>query len=288
MFSALGYIPFRDLFHKFQMTDLNTKVSHGSTDIFRSIPQENVPRLLREASPADLVEGSLLDSIARDAYLCSPTGAVLKFDLRSALEYADFWDFTVFDVMRTEDEHSNCEAMPEHFYLKYNLIRYPFDDLTRDMNEDKQGPLHFLETSGLEFQNSKFALFYDRVGYTISFDAFDFIRRAHNFIGDAEFLPLKQVLFPFCGWSICVKEDYAKEQWLADYRKAFARRGHASTEPSAGRPAIIRRKTKEAYEALFPQGHKGKPWLAVLRLVNQRTGYSASVDTLKRAIRASS
>lgn len=240
-------------------------------------------------SPQDFLESKILRAVEKNAYICSPDGKLLKFDLSGLLSAVEFWEFSYADLSRATQDHPELGEIPDSFRHAFRLSAMDKADFVEEFNREGRsgidGVLDLAKDFNILYSHQIIPMFYERVAYTITLQSYDVINR-YNYIEIDEAHDIVRILRPFEGWSICVREEFVKDELASSYRRQIEGPMRPTT-PTAGRPSTIRSRTLAAYQELFPEGHEGRAWLEVLRTVNKASGHSASLDTLKRAVKAS-
>jgi len=243
-------------------------------------------------SPMDWIEHSALRAISNHAHITSPKGETLKLDLKAIRSASAFCEFTSRDLIRMEGSEPEILQVPQHYTYAYRIQIFPENDLMTEylkyrddhnVSEENRNIWDFVKTIGMHREHHLVPLFYEREGFTITLETFDYAERG-NFIENDLFRNAARILRPFEGWAICVPTDYLSSD---EYRSALSKKASeqdiGQTNSSGGRPDVLRRETREAFLAEYPNGRGDEPWLSVLRKINNITGHSVSVDTLKRA-----
>lgn len=237
-------------------------------------------------SPQDFLEGQLLRSVQKNAYICSPEGKLLRLDLSGLLAALDFWEFSYTDLSSATQEHPELGEIPDSFRHAFRLAAMDKADFLEEFRRENRSSIEDVIGLAMDFNliysHQKIPMFYERVGYTITLQSYELLRR-YNYIEMDAAHDVARILRPFEGWALCVPDSFVQGEWPASYRRQIDGPNRPEA-PSQGRPSTVRNQTLVAYQDLFPDGHGARTWLEVLRSVNQATGLSASLDTLKRAL----
>ncbi|WP_299351567.1 hypothetical protein [uncultured Shimia sp.] len=283
MFAPVGFVPFSHIFSEIPESAYKT-ATELCDKVIKDVEEFSYPtpkKVFSTISPADYVEARLFEHFDQKTWICSPSGQMMHLDLRSISSQSKFSGLQLSGLMRTLEP----TQIPKTFVSKYRLLDWPTDEFWSEFENEKANPnflqpWKFAETLGMAHRYHEMPLFYERQGYTICFESYDFVM-SYDYVDIEDLNGIVEVLRPFEGWSLCVKAGDAEDQFLAIWRDFAIDDKFATT---GGRPANKRLATIEAYRLLYPDGHGSDPWLVVLRQVNKSTGLSVSVDTLRRAV----
>lgn len=233
-------------------------------------------------APADSVEFEFLRYFNRKTYVCSPSGQILKLDMRSILGFTSLTEFQFYYLKAELGE----KILPGNFEAKFSLFDYPLEEYWSELKNKRNNPKglppwEFASSIGLDTRHHLIPLYYERQGYTICFEAYDLLRQ-NDYIELESVAGVVDVLRAFEGWSMCVLAADVDDGFQTLWQKYVQVQ---LSSPKGGRPASRRIATEAAYRKLYPCGHGEAPLLQVLRKVNDQSGLSVSPDTLRRAIR---
>ncbi|PBB96428.1 hypothetical protein [Mesorhizobium sp. WSM3862] len=242
--------------------------------------------LLLRLSPASVHENAFLKTFYDNAYAVSPRGEVMSIDMRSIVETFRLGGVLAHDVSKRSGD------VPEDLKKSYRLCGATFKEIDEVFRSSRTGINHPTSKGVFADIFSQFRLcttflnmpvFFERGGMTICFDAYDY-GRSLDLPSSVGVAGLVKMLRPFEGWSLCTTDVFVKEEWPERLKSAVAGIEIGEENRKVGRPADKVMDTAKAYAELYPAGHGEEAWLKVLRRVNEKTGRSVSVDTLKRAV----
>lgn len=263
MFCLPGYVPMSQI-----MRTARRSLSEKGTDLNRLTDGFKGSDI--DISASDLFEDMVLRICENDMFVCSPAGNLMQLDIMKILIESWLSSPTIFAL--EERAMNNSTEIPDHFYSSYGCA-----DAQRRV-EINRGSVK--ESILGPYDYCRIPLFHNRSCFALDIRPFDFISSLYD-IADIE--DEAEILRRFEGWSLCVRAEFAKSE-LVELLRHHARFGDIPNV-APGRPNNVRQETAAAYKSLFPRGHNGKSWLEVLRAVNGQSGHSASVATLKRAVR---
>jgi hypothetical protein len=246
--------------------------------------------ILRTHTMWDFAEYSFLRSIEKHAHICSPSGVLLKFDMRELRTRTEFWELSITQLEDIVRDKPDLPPIPKNFNRMYDLVLVPFDEIAAEAKEKNQSLFKVAREHGYEIFHQDLPFFYERSFYTISLAAVDYVRKLRELGAELPRAELEEnadvidVLRPFEGWALCVPNEYVADHWPKVFAEE-ALRENQNLPSSAGRPPIVRVETLATYRRLFPMGHGGMSWPRVMQQVNRASGHQASIDTLKRALR---
>ncbi len=284
MFCPEGFVPLSYL-----IGDIPSEAYRAAVDSWdrtiKSVEGNSYPTpfgVFSTIAPADSVEFDFLRHFSEKTYTCSPSGQILKLDMRSILEFMSFAEFQ-FHYLK---EELGGKGPPDHFEEKFLFFNWPLEEYWSELENKHNNPKglppwKFAETIGLDMRHHLMPLYYERQGYTICFEVYDLLK-PHNYMELDPVAGIVETLRAFEGWSMCVPAEDAEDVFHTLCREAPQ---CDATSLKGGRPASRRIATGAAYRRLYPSGHGEVPLLQVLRSVNEQTGLSVSPDTLRRAIR---
>lgn len=289
MFAPDGYVPLSALERRVPVP-LIEAADEKHKETYREVEatsRSNGPRFFAKWSPQDSLERSILRSVQDHAFAASAQGSIVKLDLSSLLNAVDFWEFSTADLDRLEKEYGGIGERPPHFRYVFKLPDITMEELASEYEEyaKHNGDKYFIDfTDEAHFRycNNHIPFFYERIGYTISLQSYDFFRR-FDFVEMPEFVEVARIMRQFEGWSLCVPESYISSGWTERLRSEL-RLQEVRPSNSIGRPGFLRDETLAAYLAIYPSGNHPGMWGEALREVNRKTGLNVSVDTLKRAV----
>lgn len=259
MFAPIGFIPFIALASSTQ----SVAMDHWFAEAFHNIPNDEPGHFKRlKFSGWRVLHYWLLDHCLYQqpfpVFASEPTGRIVRLSREvfnaplnlSNEEYDWDFDWSSVDPSRAGDLFSHIGRAPEE----------------KDYLHEFMWP------------------FVDNDTWHISIPDAEAIRtyKKHPYL---KIEPAAKILQPLNGWALCVRESdaegirqYIEDLYCWDSLEESTNRG--------GRPRK-REIAATAYQELFPEGHEthGKSWKEALRDVNEVTGGSYSIDTLRRGLR---
>lgn len=245
--------------------------------------------LLSKLTVADFAEFRFLDSVEGETFICSPSGTVMRFDMRALRSRVETLELSYTELIGAAEKAT--KAIPANLTWLYNFV---LETPAQAIAEAKAKGAAFKdmgEVTGYDYFHQDVPFFHERWAFTISLAAMDFVRvlKEHcpeslPWVNLAEYEDVIARLRPVEGWSLCVPEAFAAEEWSKRLLSPRWRQSAADRATSTGRPPVRKEATAAAYKALYPTGHGSIPWLVVLREVNKLSGLDASVFTLRRAV----
>lgn len=224
MFCPEGYVPFSTIVSRFRKGHLD--------QVFAIIRGEAA--LTRDAnffaySPADVVEIRALESIRECARITSPGGEVHLFDLSLFISHDLLLWVPAADLYRALDDDDVVQAFGNEYFsksLRLSEINYgEFQYFCDRYLEENPGASNwdYVKHTGEHILHHNVSFFTERIGYTISLQAFDCLDRL-GFSECDNVRHLERILRPFEGWALCVPKEVVKsaaferdadEAWVA-------------------------------------------------------------------------
>ncbi|WP_419903475.1 hypothetical protein [Kiloniella sp.] len=284
MFCPEGYITMAEIVRKFEGS-----LFQGVLHKFKT--RRNDLHDFFSTSPMDELEDIVFNFIEGNAFIASPEGMI------STLDTLNINGAARISTKELYFRGANVDLSLD-FANTFKLSTLPPDRFSKAYRDqlkapDSYNPWEFAAATGEANCNHLLPMYFERCGYTISLKGFDYIKNIETSKVE-RFINTANIIRPFEGWPICVSEQFASEKnmksecdkWLKlnPAPQPHPRVQAAAPQVQSGRPRKRDLAAKD-YRRVFPTGHGNKTWKAVLAEIENETGNSYTIDTLKRGLR---
>ncbi|MCV9910041.1 hypothetical protein OIV19_20800 [Brucella sp. HL-2] len=293
MFCPEGFVPAAWLWGEIDPQQRETLMKEAWTryeiDNDSSLGPEFLLQNFMRMTPMDSLHLRILFSIGDACFICSPTGQILKLDISSILMKEISWDINAGILKHYLDSGFISEKESEDVAALMQVDYYGYEFYLERIREDidESGCTNFAEFArkyGWQYSHQHIPLFYERVGFTINFKAFDLFARNDD-PATYKLASLLDILRPFEGWAICTKAEYLTDDWRNELIASIKDGENVGTTSTLiGRPRLKRDTAARLYRHIYPHGHNGESWPTVSKKISTQAGYYISTDTIQRAI----
>lgn len=198
------------------------------------IGEDMAARQFFAISPMDWVEFEVFKIIGNDLFISSPIGQVMRLDMSTLRSTIDFWEFTATGLEAEAQNRPEVGDVPHDFRYNFRLFDFPRTEFLSEfrnpsVNHGSATLWEFAKSMNMDHLHHKIPMFYERRGFTITLQAFDYVSR-FDFIEMDEWIDIARILRPFEGWSLCVKQEFFDS---GRWKEALLRKGGQGTSEAA-------------------------------------------------------
>jgi len=289
MFCPPEYVPLVDLMQRWQderfEVNLRRVNDHAAQQVAEG--QRTAREAFLSASPADASESELLISLEADLFMVAPTGLIMKL-ARGLIVTTTAWNVTI-PVLEGATEHDpSFDPEDEHFPAAFRLFDFLPDlffhlfDGARKQDPEIT-PWELADKMGGAWRHCILPQFHERVGYTISLQGYDRMKKLGLF-GPPMVDLIAERLRPFEGWALCAPREIGEpDEWERRIR-SLERTPRLPSE-LGGRPPETLDAYLIEYTRRYPQGHGSRTRKELWKELRQATGVDGSISTVDRMLK---
>ena len=270
MIAPEGYVPLSILWDRIPQENFDAMYKIGMCF------EKSDPKYALSVTVSDWLEVGFLSSLIDNAFIYSPDGRLLKFDIR--LIRSDH--LSIHDLHQLEKNYGKQGILDNSIWIAQQLLNFRMEDFIEEGLKGHDSYWEYSKYIGLQRSFLGVPFFYQRQSYTISLKVYDHMKKFNC----AEIDYVKETgefLRPYEGFSLCTPEIHANGKWLEYWKKRIPE--EIIPRSSIGRPRT-REKAVTDYKASFPIGHKQETWPQIMKKIKDKTGNTYSSDTLKRGL----